>query len=782
MESVIVITSNSNKKNILRELSKNKLLYNLKFYTIDEIKNKIFFSYDNRALEYVMAKYKVNINVAKIYLNNLYYLKDLDNEKIKFLNSLKKELEDNDLLIKDDLFKEYIKNKRVIVYGYNNISKKMEIVLNSLDTKLEYNSKKMNNYKHIVYEAKNIEEEVDFVIKKICELIYQGVPLNKIRIVKTSEYTNILKRYLEIYKIPYNIDGDNSYYSLELSQEFLMRYDNELLEELIESLKEKYGNIDDLITIINKSVDVKNKTLRKEFIIHDLKRTKIKREIYDKAVGIGNSSEDFLEDDYVFWLGFNINNYPVIKKDEDYLSDDIKEKLGIDTSILENRINKNDLILKLGNIKNLVLTYKLSSRNGNCFPSFLVKEMGMEVVLIEPNEEISYSKLNSSIKYAKELDELYKFNKIGNDLSLFKSNLNIKYREYSNEFRGINNDKFLASLEKGLVLAYTNMEMYNECAFHYYLSKVLKIDIYEESFKTIIGTIVHHILEIALKKEINIDAEIMQFVKDKDYALGAKEFFYLEKLSKELELIIKVIKEQEKKTKLNNYLFEEELYVYKDYGNIAVTFKGLIDKVMYTIWNEKEVLAVVDYKTGGAKVDLTNLEFGLNLQLPIYLYLLKKSERFKEAIIGGFYIQKVLNKIPDVSDKSKEIQIKENLRLQGFSNSDEKILELLDEEYQNSTLIKNLKYKKDGSISTRAQVLSNEEMEELTYQVEEEIDKCVGNILDGDFRINPKVMNKINISCTYCKFRDICYVSKKDEVMIGGEKIESNRGTETSSL
>ena len=194
MESVIVITSNSNKKNILRELSKNKLLYNLKFYTIDEIKNKIFFSYDNRALEYVMAKYKVNINVAKIYLDNLYYLKDLDNEKIKFLNSLKKELEDNELLIKDDLFKEYVKNKRVIVYGYNNISKKMEIVLNSLDTKLEYNSKKMNNYKHIVYEAKNIEEEVDFVIKKICELIYQGVPLNKIRIVKTSEYTNILKR------------------------------------------------------------------------------------------------------------------------------------------------------------------------------------------------------------------------------------------------------------------------------------------------------------------------------------------------------------------------------------------------------------------------------------------------------------------------------------------------------------------------------------------------------------------------------------------------------------
>ena len=72
-------------------------------------------------------------------------------------------------------------------------------------------------------------------------------------------------------------------------------------------------------------------------------------------------------------------------------------------------------------------------------------------------------------------------------------NNGINYGEYNNKFKGIAKDLFRDSLNKELVLAYTNMEMYNECAFKYYLSKVLKIDIYEESFKTIIGNIVHHI-------------------------------------------------------------------------------------------------------------------------------------------------------------------------------------------------------------------------------------------------------------------------------------------------
>ena len=365
-------------------------------------------------------------------------------------------------------------------------------------------------------------------------------------------------------------------------------------------------------------------------------------------------------------------------------------------------------------------------------------------------------------------------------INLYRNSLNIKYREYNNQFTGINKDFLEKVLNNELVLAYTNMEMYNECAFKYYLSKILKIDIYEESFKTIIGTIVHHILEIAIIRDVNIKHEIMQFVKDNLYVMGARELFYLDKLSDELEKVIKIIREQAKHSKLDKNLFEEELYVYEDRDNYKITFKGLIDKVMYTLENDKEILAVVDYKTGQKKVSLDRLEYGLDLQLPIYLYLLKKSERFKEAIIGGFYIQQVLMKVPNKGQKTIDTLRCENLKLQGFSNSDENILEKIDDEYQEGKILKNVKYKKDGTLNAKSKVLSNKEMDSLTEVVGEKIDECVTNIINGEFNINPKVINGNNDACTYCKFKDICFMKKEDEVILGGDDSESDSITTTS--
>ncbi len=782
MEEFIVITNGSNKKNILKKLSENKLLYNIKFYTFKELKKQIFFDYNNEALEYIMAKYKVSFNIAKIYIENLYYLREIDDEKVKFLINLKKELEENNLLIKNSLFKDYILKKKVIVYGYKILKKKEQIILDNLGVDYEIKNEVINQYKHVVYEAEDINKEVEFVVSKISELLEQKVLINKIKLIMSDEYISVVKRYFQIFNIPLNLEDNGSFYSTMVAQEFLNNYNNLEIEDNILQLKDKYENINDLITIINKSVLVKDKEIRKEFIINDLKQTKIKGKIYDKAVEKRNLNDYFTSQDYVFLLGFNLNNIPKVIKDEDYLRDTIKDELGIDTSIEENKIEKLNTIESLEKIKNLTISYRLSSRSGKCYPSLLIKEMGMEVKKIKQDITKSYAILNSKLEYAKCLDNLYKFNIIDEEMGIYQNNLNIKYREYDNMFTGINKDKYIASLDKGIVLAYTNMEMYNECSFRYYLSKVLKIDIYEENFKAIIGTISHHILELALKRDINIEAEIMLFVKEKDYKLGAKELFYLEKLSRELQEVINILKMQEKHSKLTNYLFEEELYVYQDRKDVKVTFKGLIDKVMYTTFKKSKVIAVVDYKTGEAKVKLDNLEYGLNLQLPIYLYLLKKSDKFKEAIIGGFYIQKVLNGVAKISKKTKEEMAIDNLRLQGYSNRDTNILELIDDNYLSGKILKDVKYNKDGSLSKNAKVLSNGEMEDLTVKVEEKINDCVDNIIDANFVINPKVLGKNNISCMYCKFRDICYVSKKDEVRIGGEDDEFDGGTEEGSL
>ena len=66
-------------------------------------------------------------------------------------------------------------------------------------------------------------------------------------------------------------------------------------------------------------------------------------------------------------------------------------------------------------------------------------------------------------------------------------------------------------------------------------------------------------------------------------------------------------------------------------------------------------------------------------------------------------------------------------------------------------------------------------MDEIYHKVDEQIDKVIDNIENSNFDINPKNYNGKNISCMYCKFKDIYYKSIKDEVII---ETEDNDGVD----
>ena len=96
-------------------------------------------------------------------------------------------------------------------------------------------------------------------------------------------------------------------------------------------------------------------------------------------------------------------------------------------------------------------------------------------------------------------------------------------------------------------------------------------------------------------------------------------------------------------------------------------------------------------------------------------------------------------------------------------------MKLIDDDYQNGEILANVQFKKDGGLSSKSKVLSNEEMDELIIKVDNLIDEVIHKILNATFLINPKVIDGKNVACTYCKFRDLCYRCKKNEVVLGGE-------------
>lgn len=768
----IYITNEANKMRLLDVLSKEKRFNNNKFYSFRKLKKKLIFDYNNKTIEYVMNKYNVNINIAKIYLENLYFLKDLEDNKVKFLNALKKDLDENNLLIYNKEFRKYLENKDITVYNKSKLSKEEKRILEGLNIRIENNLN--NNYEPSIYEAENIEEEVEYVIRSIKELLCKNVDINNIKIIASKEYNKYLDYFCDLFGLPINIASDNTFYGTKIASKFLELYDNYEIDEIIDKLSDE-ENINDLITIVNKSVLVDNIFARKEFIINDLKASKVKGVLYKNAIEIGSLDDYYSSDDYVYLIGCNKGIFPKVYNDDNFLSDKILDELGLDTSVEKNKLEKNKNFEFIRNIPNLVITYNLFDGEKVKYPSNIIEELNVDVKKIEIDRRISYSKSLSNLSYAKDLDNLYKYNDESKYLKMYQKNLNIPYKEYNNTYFKVDKALLKDSLESGITLSYTTLEMYNECSFKYYLNSIMKLNIFENTFKIVVGKIVHHILEIGLDKRIDIDLEISKFIKDLDFSFGPKELFYLHKITKELEFLLDYLEEQKKHSKLNEYLFEEEISIDKSYDGIDITFKGVIDKVMMTKYNDKEVIAVIDYKTGDKNIKLDTLEYGINIQLPIYLYLLKKSSRFKNSVIAGFYIEKVLNNCLNI-DKNKSLETlkKENLRLQGYTNSNETIISLLDDNYLDSKMIKGLRFKNDGSFYSTSKVLSNEEMDKLIIVVDEIIDKVIKSIVNGDYEINPKVIKGKNIACEYCKFKDICYVTKEQELVLGGEEDELN--------
>ena len=198
----IVVCPTSTKNKLLKEYSISNNLVKTKFMSKKEYISNYYFSYDYKTIYYLMNKYKYNLDVVKVYLNNLYSIdinKEYKPNKINLLKQIKKELLDNNLLYINNNFKEFISNKNIKVLNYYELEKFEEELFNQ---KIELS----NNYKELnVYEFNTLEEEVNYVCIKIIELLNQGININKIKLTGINDdYLYTIKRLFDYYKIPIN--------------------------------------------------------------------------------------------------------------------------------------------------------------------------------------------------------------------------------------------------------------------------------------------------------------------------------------------------------------------------------------------------------------------------------------------------------------------------------------------------------------------------------------------------------------------------------------------------
>lgn len=751
-KELLIICPTEEKNKILNKLQEQTKLYNIKFMSIEEFKSNYFFSYDEKAIYYLMKKYSYNIDVCKVYLNNLYVI-DVDkiykSEKLNFLRKIKQELINKDLLYFNNSFKKYINRKTIIVKNYYKLEKYLDNILDK-KTPLEKNYELKS-----IKEYQTMEEEINGVCLEIIKLLKKNVPLNKIYLTNIQDdYNYSIKKIFSYYNIPINIDMNYSLYSTKIVKDYLKENKIDL-----ENPKD-YTITKQLIEIINSLSFLDNKDpIYKKILIDKLKNKKLSSKKLKNAVNIKNLyNESFEDDEYVFVLGFNQDILPKMVKDEEFISDSIKDEIDLYKTEYLNSRNKEVTIKILSNIKNLYLSYKLETPFKSFYKSSLITDLNLEIS--KDNEDsLEFSNIYNKIRLGEKLD-LYKlYNTKSDDLKILLTHYNIPYNCYSNDFNKINNNDYLNYINNSLKLSYTSLNSYSECRFKYYIKYVLKLDPFTDTFPSYIGQMYHRILSLYKKTNFNFEEEYKKYLEKRDLSL--KEKILLIRLKKELLELISELKKQELLTGYNDNLYEKKLNINLD-KKIDVIFTGTIDKIMYYKKIEDTYFSIVDYKSGSIDTNIEMIKYGLHMQLPAYLYLIHYSNIFSNPIFTGIYYQNILFPYPNFElgdiDKIKQDRIK----LQGYSIEDPSIMERFDSTIEKSELIKSMSYSDEKGFSRYSKVINDDTLYDLVKYTKNYISKETDDIIDGDFSIDPKYYDGENISCKFCEYKDLCYMKEKN--------------------
>ena len=377
-----------------------------------------------------------------------------------------------------------------------------------------------------------------------------------------------------------------------------------------------------------------------------------------------------LKFDYVFIGGLVDGKFPTRYQPEIFFSGSYKKDEY--RHILEDRYHFYQTLCSVS--KCLYLTNACKDDKKEFTPSTFLNDFS-RLFTAKVKSSVDYSNLvyNKSelLKYAASLDlekDKQRFEEFGLSHEKIKSEIAIDKLRLENPFAKSAytgfisnqlNDKANEKLQEQKLTQYSasQLEEYAKCPFQYFAKRILQLEILEEPTEEIeafeLGSLVHSILFEFYKtvKEKNISLsncsnEVFNEAEELIFSIAEKKvekmhisssmiFLEKEKIlgvdgNRKISILYKFLEQE--RTNTDGYIphnFEVEFGQFKKSTNDSKDFlvsdvkvRGKIDRIDINKGNN--LIKIVDYKLGGKKPLKKDLESGLSLQLPLYLYASKK--------------------------------------------------------------------------------------------------------------------------------------------------------------
>ena len=758
----VIIAPSSYHEFLLKNLREKDPFNNDKIYTKEGLIRDFFGSFDKAFIIRLIKEKHITYELAKNLVFYMPFITIENNDKQKYILSLKNQFESGKYFAKNEFLNVALKDSIALIYGYGKDDPLLNFVLDSLKVKRKYICD-IKELEMTITSFNMIEDEVFYVLNEISSLIKSGVSPTDIYLFNASneKYQYYLSLFSPSFGLKINGLETNNLFLSGFCTEFFQKYTKDVSPIVaIEEMKEKYED-DEIFTLLYELVTAYfDEELpyanQKDIYISLAKEKNIKGPSYKNAITIINNPIP-VQDKYIFVLAFD-SNIPHVNVDKDFLMDEEKKGTLLETSVIKNR-NERDVLLEFLSSDN-EFYYSYTSRiDGKVnYPSPLVKNPSLQIVESTlPNTFYSLFYAQSVLNQSLDLDYYYKEKSEGLNL---KEILATSYRSYNNEFKGVE-DK----IKDFINLSYSSVTKYYECPFNYYLSYILGLDNFEERFSTTYGSFAHEVLEDIYKKDYDFE-----HVYHNKYEQYKDKFNYRDRVLLE-NLNLQLLKAA---TVLRKHYFE-----YIDNPSYEVEQKietridektylnGRFDKVIKT----PEYYMVVDYKTYSSSFSSEFLNDGIGLQLPIYAVLLDTYKPVSGLKAAGFYINVILDKSIKEAYADKGEACPSYLKLNGITIFDDVDITKIDKSLEGgekSIFIEGLKLN-----ASSKKVVSRNEFDSFKETALIKIKEAAEKIRENEYPISPYFIDtKYKNGCAYCDNRDICFVKEIQKRFIkeGGDE------------
>lgn len=345
-------------------------------------------------------------------------------------------------------------------------------------------------------------------------------------------------------------------------------------------------------------------------------------------------------------------------------------------------------------------------------------------------------------------------------------------------------DKTLAALGNSDITAVSRLERFSSCPFSYFMQYTLKA----RERKTAVlstadaGTFLHNFIDEFSKRlsrgglswreadDRYIDKEIgeIMLLMDKRFnkhllAQSKRLSRLFVRLCETVRFSLKIIREHICRGAFEPFGYEIKFEDGGDFRPLEITLQngsrmklvGRIDRADILERNEGGFVRIIDYKSGSKKFDLSDVFYGINLQLAVYITALCEGGRAKPAGILYFRLDDpLLRAEPGDSDEQIYKSKLKKLKLSGLLvDSEDAIAEMDNSEEERFSFLP-VRLTKSGSYT--GSVTDPVSFESLQNHVKKTVSRLTRAICDGKTDISPYQKANGDTPCTFCPYKSAC--------------------------